>query len=256
MITYAYDAAGQLTNAVWTNSVGTNSALSFQYDLAGRLTNEIQNITTAPSHNVGYEYEAAGRRSKLIYPDGTYVTYNYNPNGWLTNIVDGSTSKAIVTYQYDSWGRVTNRTLLRNSTFTVYSYDAADQVTNIWHRQISGGTTNTISQYQYGYDNVGNRTWVKRSNSRGDAFAYDAINQLTNVFYEATNVDTTPALWTNQAGYIYDAAGNPTSVTLTNTGTTSYTANNLNQYTNVAGTTLYYDANGNVTNDGVADLRV
>jgi hypothetical protein len=40
-------------------------------------------------HAVGYEYDAAGRRSKLIYPDGSFVTYAYNANGWLTNISDG-----------------------------------------------------------------------------------------------------------------------------------------------------------------------
>ena len=50
----------------------------------------------------------------------------------------------------------------------------------------------------------------------------------------------------------FDAAGNRTSVVTTNAGgqsTNSYTANNLNQYTNVGGTNLAYDLNGNVTND-------
>jgi RHS repeat-associated protein len=91
---------------------------------------------------------------------------------------------------------------------------------------------------------------VKRADGNGDVYAYDAINQLTNVLYEASNPDTSPSAWTNEARYAFDPAGNRTSVTLTSTGTTSYTANNVNQYTAVGGITPTYDANGNLTYDG------
>jgi YD repeat-containing protein len=43
------------------------------------------------------------------------------------------------------------------------------------------------------------------------------------------------------------SAGNRASVTLTNSGTVSYSANALNQYTNVGGLTPSYDTNGNRT---------
>ena len=77
---------------------------------------------------------------------------------------------------------------------------------------------------------------------------------MTNVLYEATNPDASPSAWTNEARYVFDAAGSRTSVELTNTGTTSCTANALNQYTDVGGTSLYYDANGNLTNHGSWNL--
>ena len=85
-----------------------------------------------------------------------------------------------------------------------------------------------------------------------ERFAYDATDQLTNVLYEAANPDTTPSAWTNEARYAYDAAGNRSSVTLTNTGTTSYIANALNQYDEVGDTYPSYDGNGNMWNDGTA----
>jgi RHS repeat-associated protein len=51
--------------------------------------------------------------------------------------------------------------------------------------------------------------------------------------------------------YGYDPVGNRTKVTESGTGVppvqTSYAANNLNQYTSVAGSNLTYDANGNLT---------
>jgi RHS repeat-associated protein len=97
-------------------------------------------------------------------------------------------------------------------------------------------------------EGAGNRVWVKRANGRGDVYQYDPTDQLTNVLYEATNPDATPSVWTNEVRYVFDAAGNRTSVTATNTGTTSYTANALNQYTAVGGVALGWDANGNPTN--------
>jgi YD repeat-containing protein len=56
----------------------------------------------------------------------------------LTNISDGGTT-TIVSYEYDSAGRRTKRTL-QNNTFTVLEYGNGSQLTNIWHRQISGGS--------------------------------------------------------------------------------------------------------------------
>jgi len=57
--------------------------------------------------------------------------------------------------------------------------------------------------------------------------ASNTANQLTSSVAWTTNPDTTPINWTNEAQYVFDAAGNRTGVTLTNTGTTSYTANTL-----------------------------
>jgi hypothetical protein len=59
-------------------------------------------------------------------------------NGWLTNISDGGTNipHCGMSYEYDSAGRRTRRTL-QNSIPKC----GAAQLTNIWHRQISGGST-------------------------------------------------------------------------------------------------------------------
>ena len=90
--------------------------------------------------------------------------------------------------------------------------------------------------------------WGKRANGKGDVYRYDATDQLTNVLYEATHPDGTPGAWTNEVRYVFDAAGNRESVTRTNSGTTTYGANALNQYTNVGGVAVGWDANGNPTN--------
>ena len=56
---------------------------------------------------------------------------------------------------------------------------------------------------------------------------------------------------TDRYGYAYDSIGNRLW-SAENAATNTYTANSLNQYTSVAGSTnLAYDADGNLTNDGI-----
>ncbi len=250
---FGYDTADRLTSGTWTAGAGvTNSILGLAYDTAGRLTNEAQTVGTATLRNVGYEYYADGRRKKLVYPDGTYITYQYSNNGWLTNILDNGTT-SIASFQYDAAGRRTQRNL-GNSSLTTYQYDADGHLTNLVHKTVIGGVTNTLSSYAYGYDAAGNRKWVKRSNGLGDVFTYDAADQLTNVIYEATNPDGSPGAGTSQVTYKIDAAGNWTNVVSVvpgvSTNTTVYQVNGLNEYTNVAGATRTYDTKGNLSGSG------
>jgi YD repeat-containing protein len=83
-----------------------------------RLTNESQKISTVAPKSVRYEYDAAGRKSKMTYPDNSYIRYGYNAKGWLVGI-SNSDNTAIVIYEYDNAGQRKKRTL-ENSTFTVY----------------------------------------------------------------------------------------------------------------------------------------
>ena len=233
IIGFGYDNANQLTAVGWTNSGVNISTLFFAYDSAGRLTNETQVVGPASPRAVCYEYYADGRRKKLIYPDSTFITYDYNTKGWLTDIKDGGTN-SIVTYAYDDAGRRIQRTL-ENNTFTLYDYDNANQLTSVWH-QVVGGVTNTISHYQYGYDDAGNRKWVTRAqqSNKGDVYTYDAADQLIDVKYDATNPDGSASGWDREVTYGYDAAGNRTNLIekIGNaTNTVSYTANSDNQLT-------------------------
>ncbi len=113
-------------------------------------------------------------------------------------------------------------------------------MTSIWHQVTSGGT-NTISRYQYGYDNAGNRSWVKRAHqsNKGDVYTYDAADQLTDVKYNATNPDGSASGWDREVTYAYDVAGNRTNLIekIGNaTNATSYAANSDNQLTSATAT--------------------
>jgi RHS repeat-associated protein len=248
---YLFDQANQLTNATWMASTATNSSLALTYDVVGRIKTELQTVVTGATQTVTYDYFDDGSRRRLTYPDGTFVTNQYNAKGWLTNVADGATGGSIVNYQYDLAGNRTYRGL-GNGTYSQYQYDAAGRLTSLVNYK-PGGTV--LSSYAYGYDNAGNRKWMKRSSTKGDVYTYDADDQITSVIYDATTPDGTPSAGTNQTRYVIDEAGNWTSrvqiyPTLATTNTAAYQVSRLNQYTNIGGITQFYDTNGNFWSDG------
>ena len=109
----------------------------------------------------------------------------------------------------------------------------------------------------YGYNDVHDRTYERfgAAGSAGDAFVYDNIRRLEKAYMGSTTPD-------NPVGNAYDDLiefdmdddGNRNTKDVTPYGgsasSTSYTTNNLNQYTAVGGATYLYDDNGNLTDDG------
>jgi RHS repeat-associated protein len=79
---------------------------------------------------------------------------------------------------------------------------------------------------------------VDNNSSNTHNYTYDRIYRITRADYPSVA----------DANYYYDPIGNRRKVE--QSGTTNYTANNLNEYTAVGGTSYTYDDNGNLTNDG------
>ena len=177
---------------------------------------------------------------RLTYPDNTYVSYEYDTLNRMTYVRD-SAGTALAHYTYDALSRRSDLDYA-NGAYVDYSYDTAGRTLYVDNR-----TNNGQHKYAYTYDYVGNRGTMQvtdSSGSRTTVYSYDATYQLTSVDYPAgfdyLATDTT---------FNYDAAGNRTSV-IDGSGTTSYTSNNLNQYTAADGTSFQYDSSGNMTQDG------
>ncbi len=222
-VIYQYDKLGRMI------SVSNDDSTSiYTYDSLGRAIQAVQDNKT-----VAYEYDAAGNRTKLVYPDGTYVTYLYDTLERLDQIKDAS-GKVLAEYSYDKTSRRTQLSLA-NGTQTNYQYDAIFRLTNLSNKVSS--TQAIISNFAYGYDKIGNRTSM--TTPKGiHSYSYDKIYQLTKADYPSSSSfsDTT---------YSFDAVANRTVA-----GSTAYVANELNQYSKVGGSSYAYDGNGNLTNDG------
>ena len=81
--------------------------------------------------------------------------------------------------------------------------------------------------------------------------ATDSVSLVREWLYNRRSELAAASIGTNLYGYAYDSIGNRLW-SAENAATNTYTANSLNQYTSVAASTnLVYDADGNLTNDGI-----
>ncbi|NJM61578.1 MAG: hypothetical protein HC849_17450 [Oscillatoriales cyanobacterium RU_3_3] len=196
-----------------------------QYDAANQLTN----IKYPAGRSLSYTYNADGQRTKLVSQDGYTVNYSYDRDGSLKTLTN-ATGENIISYDYDRAGRLIKETN-GNGTYSSYEYDLQGQLTRLINYQAD----NTVnSKFEYAYDNLGRRTSMTTLDGTFQ-YGYDATGQLTSV--------VTPTNRTIK--YQYDAAGNRTRVT-DNATNTSYTSNNLNEYTNVGNAVYTYDKDGNL----------
>lgn len=175
---YQYDAGGRLIRRTLSNGVTTG----YEYDAAGRLAS-IEHRGPDGDLLIGfrYEYNAVNNRTQLTRTeanDAPQVTrYEYDALDRLTRVSypDGE----VVSYQYDAIG---NRTLQQSSTGgdTRYTYNTADQLIE------AAGPEGVLT---YHYDANGNL--VERLDGAGNAVQYgwDFENRLTKVISGTTNAE-------------------------------------------------------------------
>lgn len=251
---YSYDADGRLKKV----DNGT-AKLTYTYDDLGRLASETSDLSALvpglSSHTVGYRYDALGRRSDLVYPDKTKVSYDYDARSRLTTIdPQGGGRTPLATYTYDAQGRIVKLTR-DNGVASAYSYDMAGQLTDITHA--NGGVV--LARSAYTLDVLGRRTAQTREDGITETYGYDTNSQLTSADYGAGSPLAKAASPVSRESFAYDALGNRTSASVVggvpSPRVSTYTANALNQYTQVAGVAFTYDANGNLTSDGKQTYR-
>ena len=223
--TFTYDAHENLTSA--TDASGTTTLI---YDANDRLTK----ITYPSGRFLQYSYDSVGRRTQMVDQTGFTVNYTYDALGNLSTLTDGS-GGLIVQYTYDILGRL-SREDHGNGTYVTYAYDSAGELLHLINYAPDGSVN---SRFDYTYDSLGRRI-TEGTIDGAWAYTYDAIGQLTHAVFTSTNVN----IANQDLAYFYDAAGNRTK-TIINGVTTTYTTNNMNEYTQVGDTTYGYDANGN-----------
>ncbi|HEY7641623.1 MAG TPA: RHS repeat-associated core domain-containing protein [Steroidobacteraceae bacterium] len=209
---------------------GAASDVYSKYDLAGRpLFKRFSDPLTGQGIDYGYEptakrmasetsfgralsflYDGNNNRTRLTYPDGNYVVYDYDALDRMKAVREnGATSGAgvLITYAWDTLSRRSGTTpLLRgNGTTTSYAYDSASRLSSLKH-DLSGASFDVT--FNFGY--------TLASQLSGRRVTNDAVG------------------WWSPAAAATDA----------------YVANGLNQYGSVNGTSYTYDNRGNLVSDG------
>jgi len=251
MTSHTYDSMDRLA----TRTDPVNAAERFEYDGVGNLTRH----TDRKGQGVTFSYDALNRRSGATYADAT-TSFAYDAGGRLTGASDSvggallngydvldrlvaqTTALGTVRYQYDALGRRTQRDA-PNEASVFYGYDAASRL-------------RTITQAPFGpvtldYDALGRRTRLSLPNGVATEHQYDAASRLTALLYRSA------AGQLGDLTYQYDPAGSRTraggafSRTLLPTAVPAAAYNGANRQVSFGSQPLTYDANGNLTSDGV-----
>ncbi len=193
-VSYTYDNLGRVTQASQSGH-----ALDYAYDALGRLISETQ-----AGKAVSYQYDDAGRRTRLTWPDGFYVAYEYNTGGDLTAIKENG-GTALATFAYDNLGRRTALTRANGST-SGYVYDGVSRLIDL--ALDLGGSTND-NWTDLAYNPAGQITSRTVSNSAyhysvpsayTDAYANNRLNQYTSA------AGVTPTYTDSRGNTTYDGA--------------------------------------------------
>jgi RHS repeat-associated protein len=235
--TFTYDKGGRMLTA--NNSY---SGITYTYDGVNRVTQNTQDGLA-----VGYTYDIPNNRRITTYPGGKVVKEEMDKRDRLDTIKD-AIDQIIADNAYDLGDRITGRAFI-NTTDTTWNYNQNNWVTQLGHMR---GVT-TLVDLEYDHDKEGNRLYAKKNHdtSNSEKYTYDALYRLIDFKRGVLVGDDIPAP-SKQCTWTLDCVGNwlRGPVTCPQTGGCAISPNQVNEYTNICGTSQTHDGNGNLTDDG------
>lgn len=224
-ISLGYDLLGRLT----TSSDAVGHLTNFAYDALGRAYAE---ATTYGGTKLS-QYDLAGRRTRLTWPDGFYVTYDYDVTGNVTAIRENGAASGVGvlgTYAYDNLGRRTSLTR-GNGTVTSYSFDPISRLSSLTQDLV--GTTSDLTINGFTYNPASQIGALARSN---DSYAWGGHYNV-NRNYTINGLNQMTAAGAASLGY--DGRGN-----LTSSGSSTYAYSQRNLLASHPQGQLFYDSLG------------
>jgi RHS repeat-associated protein len=222
-----YDVVGRPTIAESLTYLASDSQFQYRertwsYDALGRPRQLLLNFRQQEYESIQWQverefrilqYDPDGRPLQILGPSGGQLTYTYDALGRVQSIVRTDADNTVgVMYAYDAAGRLTeilqtDGVNIRNRT--VRTYDAADRLVQIDHRDAADNVLLRITYAWNPNNTVASRTetdyTVDPPTTTVVAFTYDARQRLIG---ETRIVQTTPPQVAYALGYTYDQLGN------------------------------------------------
>jgi RHS repeat-associated protein len=187
-----------------------------------------QPLPSSPIINVEYSYDYDGKEKELYVTSAGYgVTYGYDGMGRFQTISDRGTGTPLFTYSYDFASNETHR--LNNATGVDQDYEFPDELNRMTKRDVKLSNGSVISHEGYTYDSLRPDllTTVAREDGTHDSFGYDFLPELTSAQY---GLPSGGGAAQRTCNYVFDKAGNRSSLTDSTGPSYTYGTTNLNQY--------------------------
>ena len=269
-LVFDYDGLDRLTAADSYEGSNFDSKIRWTYNTLGKIETEKQIIDGYIGGNgrtFTYAWDIDGQRTAMTMPrSGSVVTYTRDNLDRVDRIsLDGT---EVVDYTF-SGPRIIRKQM--PGSRATYGYDGLGRLTGLLHED-SSGTTQTLAQFQYGYDRGHQVTYMARdyyddrvspstpitaqTMDKGDQYGYDDAGRLVTCVRGVPTAYVANAiadnLTYNRYGelvvYTYDQTGNRVSRSVTPQGgsptVTTYAYNNVNEMTTEAGASQNYTLNG------------
>jgi RHS repeat-associated protein len=227
----------------WTESVSFGSSnfqaykTSYAYDILNNLTTVSQGTQL---QNRTFSYSSLSRLITATNPESGTITYNYEPNGNLSNKIDARGVKT--NYIYDALNRVTHRNYSLTGS-TPANYQASPNVLYTYDDQPHAKgklikVSSSVSTTEYtGFDILGRVTSHKQTTDETDyttAYTYKLNGALDEETYPSTRVvknvldtkgdlsvvesrkNSAAGYWNYANSFTYNPAGAVTSMQLGN----------------------------------------
>ncbi len=231
---YTYNHLGQLTqvsDAAGVRTLGYNAYGEQESDslVADGVTHLITETRDDKGRSTGYTYAKNGTVQQT-------VTTGYGTTGRIATagFLHGGEEKQF-SYEYMAGTQLLEKLTMPNNMSLTQSYEIQrDLLTGMAYKR----STTLVANRQYSYDSLGRptaRNTSRQGTVKNDTFGYNNRSELTSATVNGSNY-----------AYDYDNIGNRETATESEI-TTSYTANELNQYTAVGDFTPTFDADGNQT---------
>ena len=178
VLTYAYDASGNLTELTYPDGKKVTST----YDAANRLTG----VTDWANRTTQYAYDANSRLTKTTRPNGTVQTRTYDKAGQLTSLVDLAKDRSTIVrydFSYDAAGRLVNES--RKPEIPAYvppaqslTYDADNRLTTYAGQTVNHDANGNMLAAPFN-GSLGELTFDARNrliSAAGSTYSYDAEN--------------------------------------------------------------------------------
>ena len=211
--TYAYDAAGRLTQAVTGIPLSCPDEHDYQFDADTNRTqfkdvNGCPGYTTTTTKNstydaadratiTGYNYDAFGRTTAVPAADsgtGNSDTLTYFANDMVNTMTSNATTPITVTNALDANERLATFVSSANSKLHTNHY-SNDSDSPTWTDEWTGGTTVTWNRYLQGFGdmsavaNQADAISLELANIHGDVFATIPSTATSYTGYTTTETD-------------------------------------------------------------------